>query len=260
MARAMATAPVTTPTYSRESWPTVRHELNKLWDPENTPHHAIIGLTGSGKSYLTCNGILSLCNFSRVLLVDTKGDDEVLNTCGAKAVTELPQKTWYQSLAHNPRRNPREHWYRLVVEENPAKARLQVYKALRQIYEVDGGDWVLVLDEIRDLTDTKPPSLNLAPYVDRIYRKGRNKRLPIIAGTQSPAWVPSSFYTQASFAWIGHLRDEQRQKRLLEIGGLSKDAFPIVSNLKRREWLFSADSGEYFAITQVTTGRKEVNK
>jgi hypothetical protein len=147
-----------------------------------------------------------------------------------------------------------------MVEEHPAKARLQVYKALRQIYEVDGGDWVLVLDEIRDLTDTKPPGLNLAPYVDRIYRKGRNKRIPIVAGTQSPAWVPSSFYTQASFAWIGHLRDEQRQKRLLEIGGLSKDAFPIVSALKRREWLFSADSGEYFAITQVTSGRKEVKK
>lgn len=261
MSRVVATAPAGTSTaYQWVPWPSVRHQLNTLWDPENTPHHAIVGLTGSGKSYLTVNGILSLCNYSRVLLIDTKGDDDVLNDCGAKPCTELPNKTWYQALAHNPRRKPREHWYRLVVDEHPAKARLQVYKALRQIYEVDGGDWILVLDEIRDLTDTKPPNLNLGPYIDRIYRKGRNKHLPIVAGTQSPAWVPSNFYTQASFAWIGRIRDEQRQKRLLEIGGLSKDALETIKNLQRRQWLFSGDNGEYFAITQVTGPRGEVKK
>jgi len=25
---------------------------HNMWDPENNPHHSIIGLTGSGKSYL----------------------------------------------------------------------------------------------------------------------------------------------------------------------------------------------------------------
>lgn len=254
MARTVAATVPMEQSYPWVPWPTVRHTLNGMWDPENTPHHSVIGLTGSGKSFLVCNGLLSMCNYGRVLLIDTKGDDAVLNSCGAKPVAEIPQRTWYQSLAHNPRRERREHWYRLVVDDDPVKGRLQVYRALKRIYETDGGNWVLVLDEIRDLTDPKPPNFNLAPYIDRIYRKGRNKHLPIIAGTQSPAWVPRTFYDQASFAWIGRLRDEQRQKRLLEIGGMNKDAFPVVASLQRREWLLSADNGEYFARTQVTVG------
>lgn len=252
MARVPAMAPAQVATaYPRVPWPHVRHVLSMMWDPQNTPHHSIIGLTGSGKSYLVCKGILPLCKYERVLIIDTKGDDKVLNELPAKPVKALPRKTWYQKLAHNPVPRAYENWYRLIVEEHPAKARVQVYNALQQIYEIDGGHWVLVLDEIRDLTDPRAPGLGLAPYIDRIYRKGRNKHLPIIASTQSPAWVPSSFYTQASFAWIGRLRDEQRQKRLLEIGGLSKDAFGIVSALARREWLLAADNGEYFAVTSV---------
>jgi hypothetical protein len=64
--------------------------------------------------------------------------------------------------------------------------------------------------------------------------------------------VPRLFYDQAAFAWIGRIRDEDRQKRLLEIGGLSKRDLPIVSSLKKRQWLLAADDGDYFARTVVS--------
>jgi hypothetical protein len=74
----------------------------------------------------------------------------------------------------------------------------------------------------------------------------------MIAATQTPVEVPRLFYDQASFAWIGRIRDEDRQKRLLEIGGLTKRDLGSISSLKRREWLLCADNGEYFARSKVT--------
>jgi hypothetical protein len=65
--------------------------------------------------------------------------------------------------------------------------------------------------------------------------------------------VPRLFYDQASFAWIGRIRDEERQKRLLEIGGMSKKDLPVLATLQRRQWLLAADNGEFFARTSVTS-------
>ncbi|MGH7238512.1 MAG: type IV secretory system conjugative DNA transfer family protein [Candidatus Saccharimonadales bacterium] len=231
-------------------WANCRRTVDKMWDPLNTPHHSIIGLTGSGKSYLAINGILSMAQYDRVLIVDTKQDDPLVSKTGT-AIEELPNRTWYQQLHRyeSSKKKPRGSWWRLVVKDDPIEARMQVHGALKRVY--DEGNWIVFLDEIRDITDPKPPNINLGPWVDRLYRKGRSRRISVIAGTQSPAWVPRTFYDQASFAWIGRLRDEQRQKRLLEIGGMSRKALPILSSLERRQWLLAADNGEFFARTKV---------
>lgn len=233
-----------------EEWPTVQHRVNQLWDPENTPHHSIIGLTGSGKSFLGINGILKpMCVWDRVLIIDSKRDDPLVSTVG-RPIKDIPKKTW----ANTRRREPFDQWFRLEVIDGlgPVKRRekqAQVHKALERVYK--DGDWVVYIDEIRDLTDPKPPNLGLAPWVDEIYRKGRSKRVSIIAATQAPRWVPASFYDQASFAWIGRLADEQKQKRLLEIGGMGKQYFGDISSLQRRQWLLAADNGEHLARTSV---------
>jgi len=227
-------------------WDAVANRVNHMWDPKNTPHHSIVGLTGSGKSYLCVNGILRpMCSSDRVVLFDSKGDDEVFSSVG-RAVRELPRNTWYEKLGRR-RDEPMDHWWRIVIHEDKAKAQQQVFEALNRIHKE--GNYVSVLDEIHFITATK--HLKLEPQVDTLYRLGRNRRNSVIACTQAPRYVVSSFYDQASFAWIGHIRDEQRQKRLLEIGGMSKKELPLISTLKRREWLLSADSGEFFARTKV---------
>lgn len=228
-----------------EDWSTVATRVNQLWDPENTPHHSIIGLTGSGKSFLGINGILKpMCAMDRVLIIDSKGDDKLVSNTG-QGVTEIPRFTW----GNTRRREPFDSWWRINVSDDRAKAQRQVYKALDRVYSE--GNWVVFLDEIRDLTDPKPPNLGLSSWVDRIYRKGRSKHISLVACTQAPRWVPASFYDQASFAWIGRLADEQKQKRLLEIGGMGKQFFPAIAGLQRREWLLAADNGEHLARTTV---------
>lgn len=242
-------APPTTPLANVQwrDWDAVAKDVDDMWDPKNTPHHSIIGLTGSGKSYLAINGILkNMCPMDRVVLLDTKGDDELVSTTG-RAVRELPRDTWYREITRKP--EPYDSWWRVVVYEDREKAQQQVYDVLTRVYRE--GNYVLFADEMYDLTAPKAPSLNLGPQVETIYRKGRSRRVSLIGATQAPRYVPTSFYDQASFAWIGRLRDEDKQKRLLEIGGLSKKELPHIASLQRRQWLLSADNGEYFAKTSV---------
>lgn len=228
-------------------WEPVRSYVDKVWDPENCPHHSIIGLTGSGKSYLGINGILKgCCENDRVLIIDTKGDDKLVSTTG-KPVREIPRNPWYAGMGR--REEPRSLWYRLVVKDDPAEAKRQVFEALKRVYRE--GEWVVYLDEIYDITHSRLPNLGLEPWVTQLYKKGRSRHVSVVAGTQSPAWVPRVFYDQASFAWIGRIRDEARQKRLLEIGGLAKSDLSFVSTLEKRQWLLAADNGDYFARTTV---------
>lgn len=228
-----------------EEWPIVANRVNRLWDPENTPHHSIIGLTGSGKSYLAINGILkNMCKRDRVLIIDSKGDDPLVSSTG-QGCKEIPRLPW-----GNPRRREDyDSWWRLDVKGTREQKREQVRKALARVYS--DGNWVVFLDELRDISDPKPPNLNLAPWVIEIYRKGRSKRISLIGATQSPRWVPAEFYDQASFAWIGRIADEQRQKRLVEIGGMGKQYFPVIASLQRRQWFLTADNGEHLARTTV---------
>lgn len=234
--------------YPWKPWRDVRSYVDKTWDAENTPHHSVIGLTGSGKSFLIRHGLLDMSKGDRVLIVDTKGDDAAISTIG-KPVKEFPRRAWYVGMSRK-KKEPMANWYRLKVSDNTVTARNQVGEALHSAYEE--GDWIIVIDELWDIVSTsKGVGLGLAPIYQKIMRKGRGRHVPMIAATQNPTWMPSEFYDQASFAWIGRIRDERRQKRLLEIGGMNKSDLSIIGDLQRRQWLLAADNGEFFARSQV---------
>lgn len=230
-------------------WPSVQHYVNHAWDPENCPHHVIVGLTGSGKTYLGINGILKpMCSNDRVLILDTKQDDPLLMSVG-HPVEKLPRNPWYANI--NRKNQPRQWWYRLVVSEDPAKGREQLITTLNRVY--DEGDWVVYSDEVFDLTGRESPYFHraLSGVVQKIQRKGRGRRVPMVSATQEPVGISRVIFSQASFAWMGRIRDEDRQKRLLQIGGLTRHDLPAVASLQRRQWLLAADNGEYFARTIV---------
>lgn len=236
-------------------WPEVHRFVNQMWDPENTPHHSVIGLTGSGKSYLCINGLLRpMCSMDRVLIVDVKRNDRLVASVPGTSVTSLPHKTW-----DTRKREPYDNWFRLVVhdqfhDEGRAKAREQVKEAIHRVYRE--GDWVVYFDEIQDVGGIRQPNLGLGNYIDELYRKGRSRHISVLASTQAPRYVPTSFYDQADFAWIGRLSDEDKQKRLREIGGVPKEALPVIQNLQKRWWLLSAENGEHFMTTTVKVREK----
>lgn len=232
--------------YPWVDWKTVAREVNMRWEPENAPHHSIIGLTRSGKSYLAVNGILDLCKHDRVLFVDTKGDDPTTGV--GKVIKKLPKHTWYSALGRR-QDGPYEKWYRLIAPDNKEQAHEVIGDALSTAY--DEGDWVVYIDECWEVTGNGAEGIGLADVMSKLWRKGGYRHVSVVAATQTPVAVPRLFYDQASFAWIGAIRDEDRQKRLLEIGGMNKQHLPILSGLKRRQFLLCAEQGDYFARTAV---------
>jgi hypothetical protein len=136
-----------------------------------------------------------------------------------------------------------------MIYEDWTKAREQVKTALANVYKQ--GQWTIFVDETRHLTDPKVPSLNLRSYVEQIWLRGRSRGVELVSMTQAPRWVPSSFYDQPSFVWIGRINDERAHQRLREIGGLKRPHLGVIQQLQRREFLVIGDSGDYTAITKV---------
>lgn len=228
-------------------WGAVSNAVDKAWDPLNNPHHLVVGGTGSGKSYLTINGILKpMCSANRVLIVDTKGDDPVTSSVG-KPVRELPRNTWYKGL--ESKRKPMQDWFRLVAHDDNDKAREQVGSTLLRC--IKEGNWVIYLDEAVEVCDPQRPNLGQAPVVSLGLKKGRSRRVPIISATQAPVWVPRWLIDQASFVWIGRIRDEDRHKRLIQVGGMRRQDLPYLTSLQKREWLLAADPLDIFYRTTV---------
>jgi hypothetical protein len=228
----------------RKSWNEVKFDIYSQWSPTNSPHHSIISITGGGKSYLATRGLLPMRGWRRTLIIDNKGDDDTLRDVGRR-VRELPRRDpWTRS-----RKEADSRWYRLMVHEDWTRGREQVKNALAQVYSQ--GNWTVFVDETRNLTDPRVPSLNLRNYVEQIWLRGRSRGVELVSMTQAPRWVPSSFYDQPSFVWIGRINDERAHQRLREIGGLKRQHLGIIQNLQRREFLVIGNGGDYTAITKV---------
>lgn len=231
-------------------WEEVRRDIYDRWKPNDTPHHSIISLSGGGKSYLATRGLLPMRGWRRSVIIDVKGDDETLRNVGQPVRTLPRTDPWTRK-----RREPDSRWYRLVVYDDWAKAREQVKDALAQTYKQ--GDWTIFVDETRNLTDPRVPSLNLRNYVEQIWLRGRSRGVELVAMTQAPRWVPSSFYDQPSTVWIGRINDERAHQRLREIGGLKRGHLSVIQRLKRRQFLVIGDGGDYLAITQLPNLERE---
>lgn len=237
----------------RLPWKQVKFDIYDRWTPKDSPHHSIISLSGGGKSYLATRGLLPMRGFRRTLIIDNKGDDDTLRDVGRK-IKQIPKRDpWIRR-----RDQPDTLWYRLVVSDDWGKAREQVKDALSTVYKQ--GNWTIFVDECRNLTDPRVPSLNLRNYVEQIWLRGRSRGVEMVSMTQAPRWVPSSFYDQPSFVWIGRINDERAHQRLREIGGLRRQHLGIIQRLQRREFLVVGDGGDYTAITKVPDLARKVQQ
>lgn len=224
--------PISIPT---KDWAEVIGRVNTLWQPTLAPHHSIVGQNGAGKSHLIVHGLLPLCEHDNVCILDNKGDDPVLAASGAKSVRNLPGRL-RRTLDND---NPKDGWYRLVVYDDTGRAQEQVGTALDKIYSE--GNWIVVLDETRAISDPRSPGLGLQPLLDRMWLRGRSRGISVVASTQAPRWVPSSFYDQCQFVWCSRIRDERAHQRVMEIGSMTRQHIPVISGIRKRRWLYMDD-------------------
>lgn len=233
-------------------WKQVARRINAHWKAKTAPHISIMAQTRAGKSYLVRHGILPLCKNDRVLMIDVKGNDETLNGWG-RPVRAIPARMRRSSLIEKPK--PGQNWFRLITYPDFDRAAEQVHEAFETVMKE--GSWVIVIDELRAITDPRAPGLNLKPDWERFILRGGSNDIATINLSQEPRWCPGSFYTQSNFYFISRIEDEAAQKRLGEIGS-TKELVPHIRSIPRRFWLYMdniAETGERFwARTTVKKG------
>lgn len=230
-------------------WHVIRTRLQTTWDVRQNAHHSIMGQVGSGKSFLARFGILDVCLYDRVLFIDCKGDDATLTGLG-KVVNRFPSRSMRSARQLMTDNKPRENWFRLVTSHNWEIAKDQVGEALEQV--MLEGDWIVVIDELRAVTDARVPGLGLRPQWEAIRLRGRSRGIGLVDLTQEPRWVPGSFYTQSSYYWISRIEDEAAMKRIAEIGS-SRGLMLHLPGIRKRGWIYTdaIDDDRFWAFTQV---------
>jgi hypothetical protein len=195
------------------------------WTIHETPHVSIIAPNGNGKTYLELNGLLPALRDEQVVFLDVKGWDTEINRHRLRRIRRLPtriERNWRDTAPY-----ARHYVFR-------ANDSVETAKLLEKCY-AEGG-WTIVLDEERAITD-RHPSLGLNAQIEKYRLRGRG-RVCLIAGTQAPRWVASSFYEQAHHLYIARIEDKRARRRLQEIGGNSEVIDSVVANLGRYEYLY----------------------
>jgi len=233
-------------------------------------HITVITQTGGGKSYLVVEGLLELpaIRHARVLMIDDKEGGDPSTRDWGSAIAEYPL-----ALTARMRLRERPPHYRLEVPDwswsstggharGAERARQIVGRALDSFYREaedpaderaseDAQASVVVIDELFALTASKPPSLDLAPLVVKLWRKGRYRGLSVIGLTQEPTWVPGEAYSQPDHLYVGQILDGRRRDRLQEIGGDTPRIKEIVGRLTKHEFLFLGNKAQVLSIVKV---------
>jgi energy-coupling factor transporter ATP-binding protein EcfA2 len=221
------------PRVDRARW----REVQELFYQEHRQgeHVAVVGVNGSGKSVL----LFELAKLrarrratdgepSRVTVLATKPRDKTIDALGWPHVKSWPPPAnEHHVIVWPPYGDP---------ETAVARHRRVFQPLLRRIF-VEGGQTV-VFDEIAYFTDGPPEGLALRHIVGQYYRLGRSNDLSAMGGTQRPANVPRSFWSESDWLAIFPLYDHDDLKRVTEIGGRSDELLAAIAELDEHECLF----------------------
>lgn len=197
------------------------------WEPE---HLAILGPTGSGKSYFMTYVI-----------------DQRARRAGASAViicTKPADKTMLR-LARDGAWKVRRTWPPDYGEERiifwPKSSGLAdgIVKQRKAIYEVLAETWkpdantLVAFDEIAYVEQ----ELRLQPVVTKYWREARSLGITIVATTQRPRNVSRYMHSEPSWSVAFRPDDEDDAKRVAEIIGGRRLYTPILLDLEPHEFV-----------------------
>jgi energy-coupling factor transporter ATP-binding protein EcfA2 len=205
--------------------------LHRTW--KRGQHLSILGQTGSGKTHLL-RWLLELWRDAEVLVIDLKGDDDAWEGDEFTRLKESP--SWWDRFNAKVS-GPRERkWWHLVPPVDRHKRRDIVSQALRSAFR--RGNIVVVLDETRAIAG-KYPNLALDEPAHVLWQQGRSKDVTVIAGAQSPVFLPSAFYDESRFLYVGFIADQRRLKRVGEIAADVDEMLQVAASTQEHEFVFA---------------------
>lgn len=194
---------------------------------ESGQHVAIVGPTGSGKSFVAFDLLEARADRrdAHVIAFGTKRRDKTLEELGWPRI-----KSWPPDYEHRELRRV-VLWPDYLSSSKAIENRPIYVHALDEILE-EGG-WTVYLDEAAYFVET----LKMRAQLDEYWNTARSAGITVVSSSQGVSWVPRAALTEQQWLFIFHLTDEDVRTRAAEIAGDRARFRPIIANLREQEFL-----------------------
>lgn len=232
----------------RADWDDVGIDFIRQWgrphgkfDPE---HLAILGPTGSGKSYFMTHVLDERANLrgSHVVILATKPADKTMKRLGWPIAKKWPLLNYDgKKIVYWPQAGD--------MREGVEKQREKVLDFLNDQWKEDA-NIVIAFDEISYVEE----DLGLARQIRRYWREARALGITVVATTQRPFRVNRTMWSEASWTAAFKPKDEEDAKRVAEVLGSRNDYTEILMDeLKPREFILAQRDSKISYITRIPT-------
>ena len=144
-------------------------------------HVAVIGDTGTGKTYLLAKGLLRLRRY--VVVLKTKGDkDDDSKWTGFHRIRKA------RGMDH-------ERFSRFVLEPEYKLQAIEGFNMLERVWRQGG--WTVVIDE-----GWYAERIGLKESIERLLTQGRSKGISVVYGQQRPVTTSRFVISQATHAFV----------------------------------------------------------
>lgn len=196
------------------------------WQPE---HLAILGPTGSGKSWFMTTVIDARCKTTgaHAVILATKPADGTMKRMATRGWKI--RRTWPPDYGETKT----IFWPpQASMTVGNAKQRRAVFDFLAELWKPDA-NVILAFDEIAYVE----LELRLKPQVEQYWREARSQGITIVATTQRPRNVSRQMHSMPAWSVAFRPDDEDDAKRVAEIMGSRRLYTPILMELEPQQFL-----------------------
>ena len=232
----------------RVDWKEIGPQFLKEWGRPNgkfQPEHvAILGPTGSGKSFLMTHMLNDRANMkgSHTVIVATKPADKTMTKLGWHISQKWPVNYDQTKVIFWPKAGS--------IRESIEKQRMEILDFLDKNWKPDA-NIVIAFDEISYIEE----DLKLAQPIRRYWREARALGITVVATTQRPFRVNRTMWSEATWRFAFRPSDEDDAKRVAEVLGSRRDYMDTLMNeLQDNEFLLIKRGAKVGYITKVNGG------
>lgn len=219
----------------RVPWSVLGPEFAAVWgraDPRNPePEHAeIIGMNGSGKTYLLIKILQDrmLVRNSHIVLIVTKRSDKVFAKLGWPIVRDVRDVFRHRVCIFWPQTN-------LIGSQRKAYHEVRVRELLTRLWQPDANR-VVAFDEIAYVESLSPEMREL---IGMYWREGRSNGITVVAMKQRPQGVQRDMSSETWWTFAFVPKDRADAERFAELFGSKREWLPVFDSMNpdRHEFL-----------------------